>query len=93
MYIFQNGALYIQRADGKLVGVEIYPDHVKEIAGTETKLGKTFQLFTPFEVRAKFHTDVEPYIFPKKPSKTEVIKNDSTSPDIEKPTRKPRGRG
>lgn len=64
MYIYQGGKLYVQEED-HLVGVEIYPDKVVKVKGTETKMGDTYEVCTPYEVRCRFHLDEVPYIFPQ----------------------------
>lgn len=78
MYVYQNGKLYRQNGE-ILVGVEIYPDHVLLIEGTETKLAEDYVLYSHYEVRCKFHIDTRPYIFPqekKEEVKVEVAKNE-----------------
>lgn len=64
MYIYQNGKLYVQDGDF-LVGVEIYPDKVRLIAGTETTLDKDAQRLTYYEVSCKWNIrGGNAYIFP-----------------------------
>lgn len=64
MYVKQDGKFYIQDGD-ILVGVEIYPDKVLKVDGTETTLGESYQLLTPFEIRCKLNLDSGgSYIFP-----------------------------
>lgn len=83
MYIYQNGKLYIQSGN-KIVGVEIYPDKIIKVAGTDTVKEPNAMILTAYEVRCKFHTDMEPYIFPvekkttKAEVKEEVVKNDTS---------------
>lgn len=74
MFVYQNDRLYAQHGD-KLVGVEIYSDQVIPVEGTETVLGKNFELLTLQEVRLKFNIIAgNEYIFPK-----EVIEGEPTS--------------
>lgn len=76
MYIYQNGKLYAQEGD-KLVGVEIHPDHILKIKGTETELAEEFEVLTPSEVRARYQIMYgNSYIFPVE--KNEVVKNEPT---------------
>jgi hypothetical protein len=64
MFIYQDGKLYVQDGD-TLIGVEIYPDSVIKVEGTETELKEKHQLLTPFEVRCKFNIkSLGSYIFP-----------------------------
>lgn len=98
MYILQEGKLYIQDGDS-LVGIEIYPDKVLKVKGTETGYVIPYQMLTPFEVRCKFQlNDGGTYIFPKEeltliPSDTQngVDKNvtvDSVKKPVGRPPRK-----
>lgn len=64
MYICQNGKLYTQLSDEKIVGVEIYSDKILQIDGTETTLDEEYLILTKREVQCKFHIEDEPYIFP-----------------------------
>lgn len=96
MYIYQNGKLYIEK-NGKLVGVEIYPDKTVIVAGTETSRAKKFQIYTRPEVVAKYHiTPTNPYIFevPKLEEKViEKVVEDGTVGHVKSPTRgRPRKR-
>lgn len=89
MYIYQNGKLYVQVGNG-LVGVEIYPDKVIKVKGTETKLGDSYKILTPHEVQSKFNIKEAPYIFPvevkKEVEKVEPIID--TKAPVRKATRK-----
>lgn len=82
MYIYQNGKLYVQKEEF-LIGVEIYPDKVLEIEGTETELAEKYDVCTTHEVRCRFHIEEIPYIFPR----GEVLSDESVV-KTEKPTRK-----
>ena len=75
MYVYQNGKLYLQDGE-KLVGVEIYFDKVLPIKGTETKMGKLYELLTKYEVMCKFHIAENPYIFPQEVKKVEEVKGE-----------------
>lgn len=87
LYIYQNGKLYTQDGD-KLVGVEIYPDHVIKVEGTETELAEVYDVFTPYEVKCKWHiNEGESYIFPREIKKAKEV--DANEP-ITKPKRTPR---
>ena len=63
MYILQDGKLYIRNGE-KIVGVEIYPDNIITVKGSETDL-REYEELTVYEVYRKFNIDVEPYVFPK----------------------------
>lgn len=74
MYVYQDGKLYVLTND-KLVGVEIYSDKVVLVEGTETVLGKKFEILTSHEVNCRFGIyDGAEYIFPK-----EVIGSEPTT--------------
>lgn len=82
MYIYQDGKLYVQDG-GHLIGVDITPDGVTKIKGTETKLADNHEVCSKYEVRCRFGLDENPYIFPRE---TEV-KHESVD-NTQKPTRK-----
>lgn len=71
MFIRQNGKLYTELGDGKIVGVEIYPDLIKKVEGTEDVLGDRYEIFSATEIRIKYHIEDNPYIFPVE--KVEVV--------------------
>lgn len=79
MYVYQDGKLYAQEGD-KLIGVEIHPDKVLRLKGTETKLSDSYEMLTPYEVQCKFQiVDGKSYIFPVEDNKDgEVLKDDPT---------------
>lgn len=78
-YVCQDGKLYRQVEDNKLVGVEIYSDKVLLVEGYDTVF-KDGMLLTPQEVRCQYHIDTTPYIFPREEKKEEVVKNDTVKP-------------
>lgn len=72
MFVYQNGKMYVQDG-GKLIGVEIYPDKVIKVSGTETTLDANARFYTPFEVRCQYNLDNGgEYIFPQE-KKVEVV--------------------
>jgi len=84
MYVYQNGKLYSQLGERQIIGVEIHPDKIIKLKGTETDLGEVYELLTPSEMKARFHiVDGESYIFPKE----EVIEIEPVI-DTKKPVRK-----
>lgn len=77
MFVYQNGKLYIQDGDD-LVGVEIYPNKVVKVKGTETKLADKYQFGSLYEMRCRFNvTEEKPYIFPVETVNLEVEKDDT----------------
>jgi hypothetical protein len=90
MYVLQDEKLYCQLGDNKVVGVEIYSDHISKVDGTETVLGPNYTLLTKQEVLVKFQIDQHPYFFPKENKveiKKEVVTNEPVG-TVQKPTRK-----
>ena len=90
MLIYQNGKLYVQHGDN-IIGVEIYPDKIIKVDGSEEKLSEKYQVLTPYEVRCKWHiTKDNFYIFPTKPKFKDPIGDDVdvSTIDIKKYTRK-----
>lgn len=90
MFIRQDGKLYIEIGDGKIIGVNFYPDDVKKVEGTETTLKKKFEKFSATDIRIKYNIrEDNPYIFPveKKKKKEEVVEGDTTK-STKKSTRK-----
>lgn len=87
MYIYQDGKLYVENGRGKLIGVEIHPDKIIKVKGTETKLSDDYEVLTPFEVQAKFNiVNGEEYIFPV--DKKEEVVEDAPTVNIKSTTRK-----
>lgn len=83
MYIYQNDKLYVE--DGNiLVGVEIYPDCIKKISGTETKLADNFLCLTHSDVYNKFQIEFTPYIFPIEKKEEQGVIEDGDKPTITK---------
>ena len=83
MYIYQNDKLYVEDGD-MLVGVEIYPDCIKKVSGTDTKFADNFLCLTHSDVYNKFQIEITPYIFPiDKKEKQEVI-TDGDNPTVTK---------
>lgn len=83
MYIYQNGKLYLREKD-HLVGVEIYPDKVTKLFGTETPFDTDFEVIFSYDVCDKFGiTNDNPYIFPVEQKEV----NDEPVVDIQKPSR------
>jgi len=64
MYIYQNGKLYIRTQKNILTGVNIDSGEVLLIRETECELTDNYQILTDTEVRCRFNTDTENYIFP-----------------------------
>lgn len=90
MFVYQNGKLYVQDGN-KIVGVEIYPNSVKKVKGTETKQEKNALVLNHFEVQAKFQLKDKNYIFPQEPKKEEVeVKGEVTDGTTSKTKATPR---
>lgn len=80
MYIYQNGKLYAQLGDNKIVGVEIYSDKIVRLKGTECELFGKFSMLTLNEVKAKFN--LTPYITPVEVAPKKVISIPKSEPII-----------
>lgn len=76
MYVYQDDKLYLQTVDKTIIGVEIHPNSVIQVEGTETEIKRGCELLTSNEVYARFGIlHGNSYIFPKE----EVVKNEPTS--------------
>jgi hypothetical protein len=88
MYILQDGKLYIRNGK-KIVGVEIYPDLIKKVKGTETEERPDRKLLSATDAWIKFHISEEtPYIFPVEEKVEEVKVEDEPIVETKKRTRK-----
>lgn len=91
MYILQNGKMYIESGHNKIIGVEIHPDKIITIKGTEIKLEGEYEVLTAFEVRCRYNLDAgDSYVFPVE-KKKEVVDNEpviNTKKPVRKSTRK-----
>lgn len=92
MYIYQDGKLYVRQGK-KLIGVEIYPNSIKQVKGSETTEKSNRKVLTFDETMIKFQiSDENPYIFPQErkeePPVEEVVKKNATT-NPKKSTRKP----
>lgn len=93
MYVIKDGKVYVQDGDNKLVGVEIYPSEIVKLTDIEIEDDGENQLYTPFEIRAKFQIhDGESYIFPRDNVKTVETGVDENEPvdSIKKPVGRPK---
>lgn len=94
MYIYQNGKLYIRTHVNKLTGVNIDSGEVLLISGTECEIESDYQILTDSEVKCRFNTATENYIFPIKTKvevKTKVVEEVPVNEPIVK-VKKPTGR-
>ena len=55
MFIYQNGKLYRQVSDKKMVEVEIHLDLFSDVDGVEVDIKGDYKILTLNEVKAKFH--------------------------------------
>jgi len=84
MYVYQDGKLYSQLGENKIIGVEIYPDKIIKIKGTEVEQRPESELMTPTEMKIRFQiVNGESYIFPR-----EEVKSSEPVIEDEKPVRK-----
>lgn len=82
MLFLQDGKLYVRAGEG-FVGVNIHPDDIQRVAGTNTEAVNYKQL-TEIEAFCKFNVSAEtPYIFPV--DVVEQTITDSLIDDFEKP--------
>jgi len=71
MFVYQDGKLYIRKDDDKIIGVNIDPfGVVKEVSGTQAKIGDKYKSLQMFEVKAKFNIVDGGYKFPKPKKKS-----------------------
>lgn len=87
MYIYQDGKLYAEIEDNKLVGVDVYSDKVLIVEGSESVLGEEYDILLPIEAKARFVVDGKPYIFPRE-KKTEGEVKDGTATATKRTSRK-----
>jgi len=86
MYILENGNLYVLKGDN-LVGVEIYPDRVIHIEGSERPYAGNGRVISKAEIDAKWQIkEGGKYIFPFKPEP--IIEVKIIAPLIEIPQEK-----
>ena len=65
MFIRQDGKLYIENGDGKIVGVEIYSHDIIKVTGTETVIKPEHRKFSATDIWVKYNIrEDNPYIFP-----------------------------
>ena len=95
MFIRQDGKLYVKVSEKKIIGVEIYPDNVKRVEGTEVTLNKNHEEFSATDIWVKYNIrEDNPYIFPveKKVEKKEDVSEGGTTKSTKKSTRKSRSK-
>lgn len=74
MFILQDGKLHIHNKKG-IIGIEVYPDNIVEVKGTETKLKDSHIELSALEVWKRYNILESPYIYPK-PVKKETPKKE-----------------